>query len=136
MPFSKFFEGKPTEHLLGKGITAEQINDDRIGKVLDDLHEEGLSETFLGISLKAVAKYEVKLERGHVDSTSFPSDWVGLTQAAKLLDTSYDCLAKKLSRIESDRISGVKTDWKLGKHYRRKPQSNRWQVNCKLIANF
>ena len=51
--FSKFFEGKPTEHLLGEGITAEQINDDRIGKVLDDLHEAGLSETFLGISLKA-----------------------------------------------------------------------------------
>jgi transposase len=35
--FGKFFEGKPTEHLLGQGITAEQINDDRIGNVLDDL---------------------------------------------------------------------------------------------------
>jgi transposase len=72
--FSKFFEGKPTEHLLGKGITAEQINDDRIGNVLDDLHEVGLSETFLGISLKAVAKYEVKVKTGHVDSTSFHVD--------------------------------------------------------------
>lgn len=72
--FSKFFEGKPTEHLLGTGITAAQINDDRIGNVLDDLHEVGLSETFLGISLKAVAKYEVKVETGHVDSTSFHVD--------------------------------------------------------------
>jgi transposase len=36
--FSKFFEGKATEHLLGEGITAEQINDDRIGNVLDDLY--------------------------------------------------------------------------------------------------
>ncbi|ELS30561.1 DUF4277 domain-containing protein [Pseudanabaena catenata USMAC16] len=44
--FGKFFEGKATEHLLGEGITAEQINDDRIGQVLDDLHEAGLSETF------------------------------------------------------------------------------------------
>ncbi|OYQ62761.1 IS1634 family transposase, partial [Pseudanabaena sp. SR411] len=35
--FGKFFEGKPTKHLLGEGITAEQINDDRIGNVLDDL---------------------------------------------------------------------------------------------------
>jgi hypothetical protein len=35
--FGKFFEGNPTEHLLGQGITAEQINDDRIGNVLDDL---------------------------------------------------------------------------------------------------
>jgi transposase len=72
--FSKFFEGKSTEHLLGAGITAEQINDDRIGNVLDDLHEAGLSEIFLEISLKAVAKYEVKVETGHIDSTSFHVD--------------------------------------------------------------
>jgi transposase len=72
--FSKFFEGKATEHLLGAGITAEQINDDRLGDVLDDLHEVGLSETFIGISLKAVAKYEIKVETGHVDSTSFHVD--------------------------------------------------------------
>ncbi len=72
--FGKFFEGKPTEHLLGEGITAEQINDDRIGQVLDDLYEAGLSETFLGISLKAVAKYEIKVETGHIDSTSFHVD--------------------------------------------------------------
>jgi transposase len=72
--FGKFFEGKPTEHLLGEGITAEQINDDRIGNVLDDLQEAGLSETFLGISLKAVAKYEIKVETGHIDSTSFHVD--------------------------------------------------------------
>ena len=72
--FSKFFEGKATEHLLGTGITAEQINDDRIGDVLDDLHEVGLTETFLGISMKAVEKYEVKVETGHVDSTSFHVD--------------------------------------------------------------
>ena len=52
--FSKFFEGKATEHLLGKGITAEQINDDRIGNVLDDLHEVGLSATFLGISSREI----------------------------------------------------------------------------------
>ena len=69
--FSKFFEGKATEHLLGTGITSEQINDDRIGGVLDDLHESGLNETFLGISLKALEKHEVKVETGHLDSTSF-----------------------------------------------------------------
>jgi len=72
--FSKFFEGKATEHLLGTGITAEQINDDRIGNVLDDLHEVGLTETFLGISMRAVKKYEVKVETGHIDSTSFHVD--------------------------------------------------------------
>jgi len=72
--FSKFFEGKATEHLLGAGITAEQITDDRLGDVLDDLQAVGLSETFLGISLRAVDKYEVKVETGHLDSTSFHVD--------------------------------------------------------------
>ena len=69
--FSKFFKGIATEHLLGIGVTAEQINDDRIGNVLEDLHEVGLSETFVGISLKGVEKYAVKVKAGHVDSTSF-----------------------------------------------------------------
>ncbi|BFM38384.1 hypothetical protein OLK001_03100 [Synechocystis sp. LKSZ1] len=71
-----------------------------------------------------------------VNGDDIPSDWVGLSQAAKILGTSYGCLAKKISRIETDRISGIKTDWKIGKHYRKKPQSNRWQVNCSLIAIF
>lgn len=72
--FSKFFEGKPIEHLLGAGVTAEQINDDRLGQVLDDLQEEGLSETFIGISLKAVDQYSIKAETAHLDSTSFHVD--------------------------------------------------------------
>jgi transposase len=72
--FSKFFEGKATEHLLGAGITAEQITDDRLGDVLDDLQEVGLSETFLGISLRAVEQYGVKVETAHLDSTSFHVD--------------------------------------------------------------
>lgn len=72
--FSKFFEGIATEHLLGEGITAEQINDDRIGKVLDDLQAKGLSEIFVGISMKGVEKYGVKVETGHIDSTSFHVD--------------------------------------------------------------
>ena len=42
--------------------------------VLDDLHKAGVPETFLKISMSAVEKYEVKVEAGHVDSTSFHVD--------------------------------------------------------------
>ncbi|MEG3906777.1 DUF4277 domain-containing protein [Microcoleus sp. w2-18bC1] len=35
--FSKFFEGKAIEHLLGSGIQASHLNDDRLGRVLDKL---------------------------------------------------------------------------------------------------
>ena len=35
--FSKFFEWKAIEHLLGAGIQASHLNDDRLGRVLDKL---------------------------------------------------------------------------------------------------
>ena len=31
--FSKFFEGKAIEHLLGEGIKAKDLNDDKLGRV-------------------------------------------------------------------------------------------------------
>jgi transposase len=35
--FYKFFEWKAIEHLLGSGIQASHLNDDRLGRVLDKL---------------------------------------------------------------------------------------------------
>jgi len=72
--FSKFFERIATEHLLGAGIKAEHITDDRLGNVLNALQEKGLSEIFLSISLKAVEKYIVNIETAHLDSSSFHVD--------------------------------------------------------------
>jgi transposase len=72
--FEQFFKGKATEQLLGEGVKAEQLNDDRLGKALDDLYGVGLSEIFLAISLQAVQEFEVKLETGHLDSSSFHVD--------------------------------------------------------------
>ena len=72
--FSKFFEGIATEHLLGLGIKAEHITDDRMGNVLDALREKGLSETFLSFILKAIEKYKVNIGTAHLDSSSFHVD--------------------------------------------------------------
>lgn len=69
--FSKFFEGKPTEHLIGKGVKPEHLNDDRLGRVLDQLYLTGLSQVFLIIALAAAKKFGVNLDRAHLDSTSF-----------------------------------------------------------------
>lgn len=41
--FSKFFEGKAVEHLLGTGIQASHLNDDRLGRVLDKLYLAGIT---------------------------------------------------------------------------------------------
>jgi transposase len=69
--FHHFFLGKPVEHLLGKGVKAEHLNDDRLGRVLDKLHEFGLTEIFMALALKAVKKFGILCKKKHLDSTSF-----------------------------------------------------------------
>jgi transposase len=72
--FSEFFEGKLVEHLLGPGIKAEHLNDDRLGRVLDALFEYGTTTFFLQVAMQAVEVFSVSLEQRHLDSTSFALD--------------------------------------------------------------
>ena len=69
--FKEFYQGKATEHLLGRGITAEKLTDKKIGKVLDKLWEKGLTEIFLQIAMIAQKKYHIERKTMHADSTSF-----------------------------------------------------------------
>ncbi|MEG4230461.1 IS1634 family transposase [Microcoleus sp. N9_B2] len=69
--FSKFFEGKAVEHLLGTGIQASHLNDDRLGRVLDKLYLTGITEIFTTIALSAAQKFEINTDTSHLDSSSF-----------------------------------------------------------------
>ena len=69
--FSEFFESKPVEHLLGEGIEAKHLNDDRMGRVLDQLWTFGLSSLFVRLAMTAVAKFDVSVKQTHLDSSSF-----------------------------------------------------------------
>ena len=69
--FEKFFVGKATEHLLGEGIRPEHLNDDRLGRVLEALHEAGLTQLFVNIALAAAKTEGVNTDTLHLDSTSF-----------------------------------------------------------------
>ncbi|MEW6498860.1 MAG: IS1634 family transposase [Cyanobacteriota bacterium] len=69
--FEQFFAGKATEHLLGEGVLAEHLNDDRLGRVLDGLYLGGLSQLFVAICLVAARKFGVERKTAHLDSTSF-----------------------------------------------------------------
>ena len=68
--FSQFFEDKAIEHLLGAGIKASELNDDKIGRVMDKLYKYGLTELFLIIALEVVKKYGIETQYSHLDSTS------------------------------------------------------------------
>lgn len=69
--FPKFFEGKATEHLIGCGIQAEHLNEHRLGRVLDKLYLTGISQIFALIALDTAQKFQVNMETGHLDSSSF-----------------------------------------------------------------
>jgi transposase len=68
--FSEFFSGKATEHLIGKGIKAEYLNDSRLGRVLEQLYEYGVSLLFIKIALVMVERFGIKISSGHIDGTS------------------------------------------------------------------
>ena len=68
--FDTFFVGKATEHLIGEGVTPEQLNDDRIGRALDKYHQAGTTKLFTAIALKAAMKFQVSRKSVHLDSSS------------------------------------------------------------------
>jgi transposase len=69
--FSRFFEGKPAEHLLGEGIRPEHLNDDKLLRVLEKLSDYGLTSLFVEIALQAAEREGVRFDRLHLDATSF-----------------------------------------------------------------
>ncbi|UFP92717.1 IS1634 family transposase [Gloeobacter morelensis] len=72
--FEQFFVGKATEHLIGPGVQPEHFNDDRLGRVLDKLYEEGTTKVFVHLALKAARQFGIKTGSVHLDSTSFHVD--------------------------------------------------------------
>ena len=72
--FSEFFESKAIGHLLGEGVEAAHLNDDRLGRVLDKLYKLGTTEVFLAVALLAVERFGVDIRQVHADSTSFAVD--------------------------------------------------------------
>ena len=45
--FSRFFEEKAIEHLIGKGVKASDLNDEKLGRVMDKLYAAGIGEIFV-----------------------------------------------------------------------------------------
>ncbi len=63
----EFFENKPTERLLGEGVSPEQINDDALGKALDKLYDFGPSELYSVIASRAARRLQVEPKIGHLE---------------------------------------------------------------------
>ena len=68
---SQFFATKPVEHLLGPGITAEQLHDDCLGRTLDWLYAHDPTALFAGMARQARQRFGIAARQVHVDTTSF-----------------------------------------------------------------
>jgi transposase len=69
-----FFEGKPLARLLGPGIQAEHLNDDVLGRHLDELYEYGVTPLYSLLAAQAVQRLGLGCRFGHLDTTSFHTD--------------------------------------------------------------
>ena len=69
-----FFKDKPIEHLLGAGVTADQLNDDMLGRVLDRLYDYDVTTLYSQLAIPVVKQLGLDAKTGHIDSTSFHYD--------------------------------------------------------------
>lgn len=65
------YRNRPTEILIGKGITPDDLHDDCLGTALDVLYENGITELFYKVSSHALKKQGIDHRFVHLDSTSF-----------------------------------------------------------------
>ena len=88
--FDTFFVGKATEHLIGEGVTPEQLNDDRIGRALDKYYQAGTTQLFTAIALKAAHKFQVEMNSVNLDSSSISVEGAYKTRQEKSQDIETD----------------------------------------------
>lgn len=101
--YSEFFKDKPLERLIGKGINAEQINDDALGRCLDKLYEYGVSSLYQDLGETVVNHLGLGGESLHLDSSSFHYDG----QATTDKDLNHIQIAKGYSRDHRPELNQV-----------------------------
>ena len=72
--YPEYFAEKPLERLIAKGIKPEPINDDALGRCLDELYETGVSELYQGLSERVVTHLDLPCEGINLDPTSLHVD--------------------------------------------------------------
>ena len=69
-----FYQSRPVERLIGVGVRAEDLNDTTLGRALDKLYEQGVTELYTPIAAQTVKSLGLDCQTAHIDSTSFHVD--------------------------------------------------------------
>jgi transposase len=65
-----YLKNRPMDILVGEGLSAADLNDDTLGRALDDLYAAGVTEVFAGVASHALHVYEIEHRFVHLDSSS------------------------------------------------------------------
>jgi transposase len=68
---AQFFEKMPTDRLIGEEVRPDHLNDDVLGRALDDLYDYGVTELFRDLAAHAAGKLGLGSRFAHLDATSF-----------------------------------------------------------------
>ena len=66
-----YMHNKPVDLLIRSGLSAEDFNDDSLGRSLDALYAKGVTEVFAQVAGRALRTYGIEHRFVHVDSSSF-----------------------------------------------------------------
>jgi transposase len=66
-----YLHNKPVDVLIDPSLTAEDFNDDTLGRCLDDLYVAGVTEVFYQVAAHALHVYGLSSDFVHLDSSSF-----------------------------------------------------------------
>jgi transposase len=67
----QYLDNKPVDVLVAPDLSAEDFNDDTLGRSLDQLFESGVTEVFAQVARQALQTYGITHRFFHLDSTSF-----------------------------------------------------------------
>ena len=68
--FPKFLANKPVKRLFNKDLSAQDFNDDALGRFLDAVHKYGENKLFSEIAFPIALKHRLLSKSVHVDTTS------------------------------------------------------------------
>lgn len=67
----EYMANRPVDLLVGPGLEAADFNDDTLGRALDELHYNGVTELFAIVAAEALRAYNIDVVYAHLDSTTF-----------------------------------------------------------------